>query len=80
MAVTKKELDKLTTPFPNGTLYQFHIEPLWMVDTEKELIGYIDIQDGEFCLLKDYKHRVKAEKALEGVRYRIVTHLKTTGK
>ena len=72
MAVTKKELDKLTAPFPNGTLYQFHVEPLWMVDTEKELIGYISIQDGDFCLLKDYKHRVKAEKALKGVKYRVV--------
>ena len=74
------DLNKLTSKFPNGRLGQFHAEPLWVIDTEGEFIGYIDIQDGEFCLLKDYKHRVKAERALKGVKYRIVTHLKTTGK
>ena len=50
-----------------------------MVDTEKELIGYIDIQDGDFCLLKDYKHRVKAEQALEGISYRVVDLPKSGG-
>ena len=67
------DLNKLTSKFPNGRLGQFHAEPLWVIDTEGEFIGYIDIQAGMFCLLKDYKHRMKAEKALKGVKYRIVT-------
>ena len=67
------DLNKIAQRFPNGRLGQFHVEPLWVLDTEGEFIGYIDIQDGEFCLLKGYKHRAKAERALNGVKYRIVT-------
>ena len=66
------DLNKLTSKFPNGRLGQFRAEPLWVIDTGGEFIGYIDIQAGMFCLLKDYNHRVKAEKALKGVTYRVV--------
>ena len=73
------DLNKLAQRFPNGRLGQFHVEPLWILDTEGEFIGYISIQDGEFCLLKDYPHRVKAEQALKGVKYRVVDLPKSGG-
>ena len=73
------DLNKLAQRFPNARLGQFIEAPLWILDTEGEFIGYISIQDGEFCLLKDYPHRVKAEQALEGTSYRVVDLPKSGG-
>ena len=73
------DLNKLAQRFPNGRLGQFIEAPLWVIDTEGEFIGYISIQDGDFCLLKDYKHRVKAEHTLKGTSYRVVDLPKSGG-
>ena len=79
MAMTNEDAIELLKKFPNGEIRQFHVEPIWQMDANYEFIGYISIQDGEFCLLKDYTHRVKAEHTLKGTSYRVVDLPKSGG-